>query len=178
MQNKEKKLKKVVFSETIDSAINGYALGISFAGVGLFLLLNPNYFSAPIVSYILGAIIGVFGVLGTGIELSKSSKVKGLGHITMGMAFLGIWLFGYLKVHVLWLNILLFFLLVLGCYGICLGLFQGVYSVIRNLQDSKKKESADKSSVVGKTVTQIVLLLTQLCGLILAVINVIKAISV
>lgn len=30
--NKEKKPKKIIFSETVDSAINGYALGVSFFG--------------------------------------------------------------------------------------------------------------------------------------------------
>ena len=76
---KEKKQREIVFSEEIDSAINGYAIGLSFTGIGIFLLLKPDYFAIPFISYVVGAIIGVIGVLGTGVELSKHSKVKGLG---------------------------------------------------------------------------------------------------
>ena len=77
MANKEKKSKKIVFSEEIDSALEGYALSLIFIGIGLFLLLKPDYFAEPIVSYIVGAAVGLFGVMGMGVELSKTAKIKG-----------------------------------------------------------------------------------------------------
>ena len=176
MKEKEKKPKEIVFSESTDRAINGYAIGISFTGIGVFLLLRPDYFVIPIISYIVGAIIGVFGVLGTGMELSKHSKVKGLGNLIMGMLFLGGWLLGYTQVHTVWLNIVIFLLLVLGCYAVCLGLIQSIVSIAKNIQASQIEESNSKGKVIGSALTQIVLFLTQLCGLLLAVINVLKAI--
>ena len=174
-KEKVKKPRQIVFSEEIDSAINGYAIGISFTGIGVFLLIKPDYFAIPIISYIVGAIIGVFGVLGTGVELSKHSKVKGLGNLTAGMLFLSGWLWGYLKVHVIWLNILIFILLVLGCYSVCLGLIQSVVSIVRNVRESRKEKNESNGKVIGSAITQIVLFLTQLCGLLLAIINVLKA---
>ena len=172
---KEKKPREIVFNEEIDSAINGYAIGISFTGIGVFLLLKPDYFAIPIISYIVGAIIGVVGVLGTGVELSKHSKVKGLGNLIVGMLLLGGWLLGYTQVHAVWLNIVIFLLLVIGCYAVCLGLIQSIVSIARNIRASKNDGNNSKSKVIGSALTQIVLFLTQLCGLLLAIINVLKA---
>ena len=175
MKNKEKKTsRQIVFSETVDSAITGYAIGVSFSGIGIFLLLNPDYFSVRIISYIVGAAIGFLGVLGVGVELSKSSRIKGLGYLVTGALLLVVWLWGYLRVHALWLNVLLFLLLVVGCYAMCLGLFQGAYSILHNLRERNREESSTKTEVIGSAITQIVLFLTQLCGLALAIINVVK----
>ena len=175
MAEKEKKTKQVVFTEEIDSAINGYAIGLSFTSIGLFLLLKPDYFTIPIISYIAGAIIGVIGVLGTGIELSKHSKVKGLDSIVFGIVFLGVWALAYVKVRSLLLNIVVFIFLVIGCYGVCLGLIQGIVSIVRNIRESSKNQNENKMKVIGSALTQIVLFLTQFCGLLLAIINVLKA---
>lgn len=166
--------KQPIFSKEIDSAINGYAVGISFTGIGVFLLLKPDYFAIPLISYIVGAIIGVIGVLGTGLELSKHSKVKGLGNLIAGMLLLGGWFLGYIKVHSIWLNILIFILLVLGCYTVCLGLLQGVVSIARNVRKSRDEENKSKGRVAGDALTQIILFLTQLCGLLLAIVNILK----
>lgn len=173
-KEQEKKPREIVFSEEIDSAINGYAIGLSFTGIGLFLLLKPDYFVIPFISYVVGAIIGVIGVLGTGVELSKHSQVKGLGSLVTGILFLGIWALAYVKVHSIWLNIPVFILLVGGCYAVCLGLLQGVVSIARNIRESQRDKSESKGKIIGSALTQIVLFLTQLCGLLLAIINVLK----
>ena len=174
-KEKVKKPKEIIFSAEVDSAINGYAIGISFTGIGVFLLLKPDYFAIPVISYILGAIIGVIGVLGTGVELSKHSKVKGLGNLIVGMLFLGGWLLGYTMVNSIWLNVIIFALLVFGCYAVCLGIIQGVVSIARNVRESQKEKKESKGKVIGSALTQTVLFLTQLCGLLLAIINVLKA---
>lgn len=174
-KQKEKKPKEIVFTEEIDNAINGYAIGISFTGIGVFLLLKPDYFAIPVVTYIIGAIIGVIGVLGTGLELSKYSKVKGLGNLTWGMLFLGIWVVAYTRVRAIWLNIIVFSLLVFGCYAVCLGLIQGIVSIAGNIREANQEKQESNGKVIGTALTQIVLFLTQLCGLLLAVINVLKA---
>ena len=176
-KEKEMKPKKVLFSEEIDSAINGFAVGFLFIGIGLFLLLKPDYFTVPMVSYIIGAIVGLFGVAGTGVELSRATKIKGMDSFSLGaVAFVG-WLVQYIYIGKLWSNIIFFALLILGGYGLLLGLFQAVYSIIYNA----KKQSKDSENGVsgkfelGKLLSQIVLFLTQLCGLAVAVLNVLKA---
>ena len=173
--NKNKRPKKILFSEQIDSAINGYALAFSFLGIGAFLFLRPNYFFAPIVSYILGAFLGIIGVLGTGIELSKSAKIKGMDNLALGLILLVVWLVTYTKISANWSNILFFPLLVFGAYAVCLGLIQGGYSIVSNTKSSRasNEEGHSKGSAIG----QIILFLTQICGLIIAILNVIKAVN-
>ena len=105
MANKEKKPKKIVFSEEIDSALEGYALSLIFIGIGLFLLLKPDYFAEPIVSYIVGAAVGLFGVMGMGVELSKTAKIKGIDMLSIGAALFAVWLLQYVYIHTLWANI-------------------------------------------------------------------------
>lgn len=175
-KTKDKKEKKIVFSEKIDSMINGYALGLTCIGVGIFLLLKPSYFFSPSVSYIIGALIGAFGVMGTGIELDKSSKIKGFGNITIGLVVFAVWLVLYVKIKILWVNIISFGLLVFGCYGTILGIIQGIYSIVRNTQVPKSDSPNKKSgSVICTLLSQTILFLTQLCGLMVAILNVIKA---
>lgn len=172
----EKKPKKIVFSETIDSAINGYAVGVSFLGIGLFLLLSPDYFVSPIASYACGAVMGAVGVCGTGFELSKSSKIKGADNLALGLIFMAIWLVTYLNISELWSNIVFFLSLIIGAYAVCLGLIQGVYSIINNIK--LMGVGNEKVHSKGNIASQIILFLTQICGLTVAVFNVIKAASV
>ncbi len=174
--SREKKKRKIVFSETIDSTIRGFALGFSFLGVGCFLLLKPDYFFVPVVSYIFGAIIGALGFMGVGVELSKASTIKGSDNLTIGLVFLAIWAIVYVGISTWWANILAFFPLLVGTYGTVQGLIQGIYSIICSIKLSKTNSCAGQSK--GKVASQIVLFLTQLCGLALAVLNVIKAASV
>ena len=170
--------KRIVFGKEIDSILSGYALGFTCIGIGVFLLLKPSYFFSPTVSYIIGAIIGAFGIMGTGVELDKSSKIKGFGNITMGLVVFSLWLWLYVKVHILWVNMLSFALLVFGCYGTILGILEGLYSLYRNVQLQKTASiQKGKASIIGTCLSQTVLFLTQLCGMILAFLNVIKAIS-
>ena len=172
------KEKKITFSKEIDSAINGYAIGISFVGIGLFLLLNSDYFVYPLISYIIGAIIGAFGVMGTGVELSKTSKIKGMDNFTIGLVVFSIWLFVYLKFSLLWTNILSFIFLVFGAYAICLGLIQAIYSVIRNAKSKELIDGEKRKYSIGSLITQVVLLTTQLCGLAVAILNVLRAANI
>ena len=175
-KQKEKKPKKILFSEEIDSAINGFAVGFLFIGTGLFLLLKPDYFEEPVASYIVGAIIGLFGVMGTGIEISKATKLKGMDMLSIGAVFFVGWLVQYVYIHALWANIVFFFLLIIGTYGILLGLFRAIYSIIHSAKNRTPDDGEQASSIsFGKLISQIVLFLTQLCGLIVAVLNVLKA---
>ena len=177
MKEHNEKTKEFVFSEEIDSAINGYALGATLLGIGIFLLIKPDYFPLPIVSYIIGAVIGILGTLGIGIELSKTAKIKGINNIAIGVVLVAIWLVTYLKIQSLWVNIMFIILLILGCFAVFLGIFQGIYSIIENVNVNKqqKKEHPERGKTLGSMISQIILFLTQLCGLGLAIINIIKA---
>lgn len=178
MDKDEKKSRKIIFSKEIDSAIDRYAVGFLFIAVGLFLLLEPNYFAVPVATYIIGAIIGLIGVIGTGIELSKSAKIKGIDDLAIGAAlFLG-WLIQYVYIHALWANIVFFIFLIAGIHGVLQGLFRATYSIV----DNAKRRNTDngessKTAGIGKLISEIVLFLTQLCGLTVAIINVMKAIG-
>ena len=176
-KEKEKKPKKILFSEEIDSAINGFAVGFLFIGIGLFLLLKPDYFAEPVASYIVGAVIGLFGIMGTGVEISKATIIKGMDTFSVGAAVFIAWLVQYVYIHKLWANIAFFVLLVIGVYGLLLGLFRAIYSIIDNAKQRPidGNDAQPKKISVGKLLSQIILFLTQLCGLAVAILNVLKA---
>ena len=175
--NKEKKEKKIVFTKEIDSVINGFALGISFLGIGIFLLVKPDYFFAPIISYILGAIIGAIGVLGIGVELSKTSKIRGMDNLAIGAVLFAIWVISYTKISAVWANVVFFIFLIFGAYAICLGFIQAVYSIISNAKSRVMVDDKPKHAI-GALIGQVVLLITQICGLVIALLNVIQAVNV
>lgn len=163
----EEKKKKIVFSEIIDSKINGYALGISFLIISTFLLMNNTYFYWTGLTYFIGAVFGIIGIGGIGTELDKSKRFKGVGNIVIGIIFLGVWLavFLYFKNHII-ANIIGMFLLIIGVYGFVRGLIEFGYSVW--LEISKSERSFPKISKA------IFVFVTQICGLVLTVLNILK----
>ena len=96
MAKKDPKEKAPVFSEIIDSKINGYAIGISFLGISTFLLINNSYFHWTILTYFVGAVFGIIGVAGIGTELDKSKKIKGIGNLVIGLLCLGVWIAAFI----------------------------------------------------------------------------------
>lgn len=170
-KTEDKKVSSPTFSKKIDSAITGYALGISFLGIGAFLLLQPDYFMMPIISYIVGSIIGILGFIGIGIEMSKGSSIKGVDDFAIGTMFIIPWLIGYVKIHTLWLNIILFFFLIFGCFEIFRGLLEIGYSIFVH------KEVEEKGNRRKGIFINLILFLTQLCALALAIINIWKALT-
>ena len=171
MAKNAKKEKKLVFSEIVDSKINGYAIGISFLGVSAFLLINNTYFHWPIVTYFIGAIVGVIGVAGIGTELDKNKKIKGIGNIVVGLLFLGLWasLFWVWDNNVI-ANALGFPTLVFGAYGFVRGVLELFYSVW--IETTRSERSALKSAKA------IFVLVTQLCGLVLTILNILKIFNI
>ncbi len=163
--------KKIVFSEKIDNAINGFAIGLTFLGIAVFLALKPNYFGLPIISYIISALMGILGFGGTWLELSKIVKIKGMGMFVTGCIFIATWLVVYIEFDFWISNIISFISLILGAYCACTGLFQGIYSIFDNIKNNKK--NGQKSNIIS----QIILFATQVCGLFIAVVNVIKIFS-
>ena len=74
----------------------------------------------------------------------------------------------------MWGNVISFVCLVLGCYAVSLGLFQGLYSIIYNYTKQKNENPKKR---IGTLVNQFVLFMTQLCSLVIAILNIIQAIN-
>ena len=162
-----KKEKQIVFSEIIDSKINGYAIGISFLGISTFLLINNTYFHWTILTYFIGAVFGVIGIAGIGTELDRSKKVKGIGNLIIGLLCLGIWIaiFLLLKNDPI-ANTFGMPALIIGAYGFVRGLLELFYSIWLEII------SAERS--FAKITKTIFVFITQLCGLALTILNILK----
>ena len=81
-KNKEK---KIVFSEKIDDAINGFSIGITFILIALFLFWKKDYLLTNIATQIVSIIVGLFGFCMCAIQLGKSSTVKGFDDLGLGL---------------------------------------------------------------------------------------------
>ncbi len=90
-----------------------------------------------------------------------------------GGLFFGIWLILFLFVSKTRVNILSFFLLLFGLYSLLKGIGEVFYSLI----SISKKDSKTNRVPFKKLLTNIVLLLTQLAGFILVIIQIIKALK-
>lgn len=172
MSEEKKKQKKIIFSEEIDSKIDGLTLGFAFIVVGLFLLLVPNYFGNELVGQIVRWIFIVIGVLGLLVEFSKSkpiSDIKGFDDLWAGALLLAGWaaLF-FLAKDSLW-NIAGFFCLVFGMYGV----FRGIFRIIYSIRLNQKNKAPTKENIAS----DVFLFLTKLVSLALVVLQLVKAIQ-
>lgn len=163
--------KKVVFSEEVDSKISGFAVVLAFLSIGIFLLIFPNYFGNKLAATIIrGGFISI-GVIGLIVELSKnkSSNIKGINDFVIGAFLFGLWVASFVYIDIWWINVISFFVLILGLYGFYQGLIQIVYSVIQAVNYNKETKKS--------LTTDIVLLLTKILGLVLVIIQIIKAVG-
>ncbi len=159
--------KNIVFSEIIDDKINGYALGISFLVISTFLLINNTYFYWTGLTYFIGAVFGAIGVAGIGTELDKSKKIRGVGNLVIGLICLGIWLtiFLLLKNNPI-ANTFGMVFLIFGAYGFVRGLIEMFYSIWLEISSSERS--------LTKITKSIFVFVTQLCGLALTILNILK----
>lgn len=169
---KEKKPKKVVFSEEIDSRIDGLTLGFAFVAVGLFLLFVPDYFGSKLAGQIVRWVFISIGVLGLFVEFGKLkpiSNIKGFDDLWVGVLFLAGWaaLF-FLTQNWIW-NVLGFFLLIVGVYSAFLGMLRIIYSIRLN-----RKE---KTQTKGTIASDIIMFLTKVVSLALVVLQLINAVQ-
>lgn len=136
-------------------------------GISAFLLINNTYFHWTILTYLIGAVFGVIGVAGIGTELDKNKKIKGIGNIVIGLIFLGIWiaLFLLLKNNPI-ANTIGMPALIIGAYGFVRGLIELFYSVWIETINSERS--------LPKITKAIFVFITQLCGLALTILNILK----
>jgi len=169
---KQEKKNKITFSEEIDSKITGFAMVLAFLSIGIFLLFFPNYFGNTLISEIVRYVFIAIGIIGCIIEFKKPvySNIKGFDDFVIGTFLIAVWLILFLFVNLWWVNIVSFLVLPFVAYGLFKGLLEMIYSAISAVQN--KKESKKNIS------TDIILLLTKFAGLILVLVQIIKAIGV
>lgn len=169
---KEKKQKKIVFSEEIDSRIDGLTLGFAFITVGLFLLFIPDYFGNKLTGQIVRWVFIVIGALGLFVEFGRVkpiSDIKGFDDFWVGILFLAVWTALYLLTQNFLCNIAGFFCLVFGLYGSFRGLFRIIYSIRLN----RKNKAQSKSTIVS----DVLIFLTKVISLALVVLQLVRAIQ-
>jgi hypothetical protein len=167
----DKKEKKIIFSEEVDNKISGLAVVLGFLSIGIFLLLFPSYFGNKLATALTRWIFILIGIIGLIIELSKTkgSNIKGLENFIVGIVLLGMWTVLFLYKNIWWINIISFFIFLIGLYGLYLGSIQIVYSIIQTVRSHKET----KKSVT----TDIGLLLTKVLGLVLVILQLIKVLG-
>lgn len=167
---KEKKQKKIVFSEEIDSRIDGLTLGFAFIAVGLFLLFIPDYFGNKLVGQIVRWVFIAIGGLGLFVEFGKVnpiSEIKGFDDLWLGALLLAIWAALYFLTHNFLCNIAGFVCLVLGVYST----FQGLFRIIYSIRLNQKSKTQSKSTIIS----DILIFLTKVISLVLVVLQLVKA---
>lgn len=163
--------KKIYFSKEIDDKINGSALVLAFVLVGLILQFDPAYFGNNVITRIVQWVFIVVGLLGMAVELQKSkSTILGLDNLLLGILFFGGWFALYKGFNRWWINIIAFLPLFFGAYAIFLGVEQIIYSLSHQSKERKTDERKNEEKA------DILLFLTKLLGVVLVVIQIIKAV--
>ena len=159
----EHKDKKIVFSEEIDSSINGFALGISFVLLALFVEYF-KIFNNAIVEIVVAIVLLVLGIAGTVTEIGRIKKddIRGLDDLMLGIFLAVVSIIVILKIHNVYYNIGLFVILLLGTFGMVKGLLEVLYS----LKLRKRKSKNAKVEIM-----KIIVALTEIIALIVAIIQ-------
>ena len=170
-EKESKKQKVIYFSEEIDSRITGYALSFALIVCGLLLQFSPIYFGNGTVTAIVKWIFVVIGVLGFAIEAGKiKSGIVGLDNLFMGLLFIGIWFAMFWFGKHWFFNTLGFLFLIIGAFQFFQGLQQIIYSASKIPKSKKEKQTKEKNRA------DILLFLTKLFGVILVIVQIIKAV--
>lgn len=161
------KEKNIIFSEEIDSMINGIAIGLAFLMFS-FLIFHFNIFHTIIIDRFISVISAVLGILFTSFEIDKidKNKVYGVGDFVLGLIFMLPAIGVILYFNKVYLNILMSLPFVFGAYGSCRGLIEIIYSV------GKRDKSENKKLDIVKIIT----FFTEFIGLIIVVIQLIAEI--
>lgn len=160
------KKKNIIFSEEVDSSINGFALGTSFVLVAL-LVMYFEVFNNLIIERVVAIVLLLVGIAGTMSEIEKIKKndIKGFGDLVLGLLFAIPSFVVIIKFKISLLNILMVFLFLFGVYGSMRGIFAIIYSL-----RIKKRESNNKKVEI----MQIIVALTEIIALIVAVLQLIS----
>ena len=138
------KEKKVIFSEEIDSSIDGFALGITFVLVAFFEVYF-KIFGNRMVEIVLAIGLLLFGIFGTLIEIGKIStdNIKGGDDLVTGLFLAAPSVFIIFKFNKVILNIIMFIVLAFGIFGAMKGVIEILYSL--KIKRRKTESNADCS---------------------------------
>ena len=161
----KQKDKKIVFSEEIDSSINGIALGTAFVMLSIFVV----YFKIfnTIAEKFIAVILLELGIAGTLTEIGRIKKedIKGLDDLIVGVLLTVVSVVVILKFRNVALNIGLFIVLLLGSYGMIRGILEILYSL---------KLQRRKSNNVKIEIMKIVVAVTEFISLIVVILQLVK----
>lgn len=162
----KQKDKKIVFSEEIDSSINGIALGTAFVMLSIFVVYF-KIFNNTIVEKVIAVILLAFGIAGTLTEIGRIKKedIKGVDDLIVGLLLTVFSVVVILKFRNVALNIGLFIVLLLGSYGMIRGILEILYSL---------KLQRRKSNNVKIEIMKIVVAITEFISLIVVILQLIK----
>ncbi len=163
------KEKKVIFSEEIDSSIDGFALGITFVLVAFFEVYF-KIFGNRMVEIVLAIGLLLFGIFGTLIEIGKIStdNIKGGDDLVTGLFFAAPSVFIIFKFNKVILNIIMFIVLAFGIFGA----MKGVIEILYSLKIKRRKTENKKVEVM-----QIVVAATEVVALAVAIIQLVNEVS-
>ena len=160
--------KNIVFSEEVDSSINGLAVGISFVVVAIFVI-SFKIFNNPIAERVIAIILLLIGIVGTMSEIEKIKKndIKGVGDVIMGLCFAIPSTLGIINNEIILLRAILLPLFLFGVYGFMRGFFEIIYSfkIVKRESKSKKFE-----------IMQIIVTITEVIALFVAILQLISEI--
>lgn len=163
------KEKKIIFSEEIDSSINGFSVGVSLVTVALFIwfggLLHNRVADATVTIVFL-----IIGILGTFLEIEKvnHNEIKGIGDLGMGSVFGCLSIFLIFKFDILVLNVISLVVLLFGTFAIFSGILKLCYSI-----KIQKRKTENKKVEVFKIITG----LTEIIALVVVVLQLISELA-
>ncbi|MBE6158481.1 MAG: hypothetical protein E7159_01490 [Firmicutes bacterium] len=173
-----KKEKDIIFNESVDDSIFGFALVLTFLSIGIFLMLGNTLFAEfDLIIRIAFIIIGIVGFFTEIDKLNKKYNIIGTDNIFKGLTLLtGLYLiYVYLKYSLLIflfkLLYVIFFLLFLliGISWIYQGLIQVLYSIYINKKNKKNNKK--------NTVSSIVVVISQILGIVLVILQITEAMA-
>ena len=143
---------------------DGVALAGSFILVVIFLSVNSDYLGHELISRIVAIIFGILGIGGMTSELSNiiNKKVDGIMDLVVGTIILILWggIYYYWDYPVV--NFFLLFLLLLGFYGVLIGIAKMIESI--------------KTATITWTIKQMAIVIANCSVFILTILQIIQII--
>ncbi|MCR0199529.1 hypothetical protein [[Clostridium] innocuum] len=171
----ENKERKITFSEEVDDKINGFGLAITFVIIGIGLSVSSNFFENELVSEIIRWIFIIVGSLGLMTEYSKRKKksnIKGVDDFTLGIVCVVVSGVVLYIVKNIYGKVIFFVIILFGLYGCITGLLKIFYSIYISMKERQINNLKNKGMI-----SDLIIFLTQLMGLILIILQLIQAIS-
>lgn len=164
-KKREPKEKKIIFSEEIDSSINGFSLGVSFVVVAL-LIWFFGLFHNRIAESIITIVLLVFGIGGTFLEIEKINQrgIKGFGDFGLGAVFSALLVYLIFRFDIIILNVVCIIGLLLSVFAV----FSGVMKIGYSIKIQKRKTENRKIEIfkIIAGITEIIALIVVILQLV------------